>query len=193
MKNPILAAAVLFILTAAATAATAAPDDDRRGKRETVHARSAQSRTVKFEALPGAAQAFLRDFYARDRVERIRYDPSARIFAYKVRLDNGDEILFAPSGEWTDIESAGGIPMKLVPQQVADYVKNKYPRQSVTDLGLERSGISVRLSDGTELFFESDEHNLQQHLKGRPRRTEASGRRMHGSGGDRMNRPYRAQ
>ena len=83
----------------------------------------------------------------KDRVERIRFDPSAHLFAYKVRLDNDDEIMFSQNGAWTDIESADGIPMKLIPQQVADYVKNKYPGQTVTDIGLERNGISVRLAD----------------------------------------------
>lgn len=155
-----------WILTAAATLRL---HDGRNGggkrsrRRQTpdrtpMKGRMVENRTVKFDALPEAAQAFIRDFYAKDRVERIRFDPSAHLFAYKVRLDNGDEIMFSQNGAWTDIESADGIPMKLIPQQVADYVKNKYPGQTVTDIGLERNGISVRLarSDGAALGI-SDE------------------------------------
>ena len=59
---------------------------------------------------------------------------------------------------------------------VADYVKNKYSGQTVTDIGLERNGISVRLADQTELLFDSDEHNLRQHMAGT--RTKGSGDRM---------------
>ena len=84
--------------------------------------------------------------------------------------------MFSQNGAWTDIESADGIPMKLIPQQVADYMKNKYPGQTVTDIGLERNGISVRLADQTELLFDSDEHNLLQHMAGT--RTKGSGDRM---------------
>lgn len=155
MKNWILTAAAFFVFTTAATAAANAPDDDKRPDRTPMKGRMVENRTVKFDALPEAAQAFIRDFYAKDRVERIRFDPSAHLFAYKVRLDNGDEIMFSQNGAWTDIESADGIPMKLIPQQVADYVKNKYPGQTVTDIGLERNGISVRLarSDGAALRF----------------------------------------
>ena len=166
MKNWILTAAALFVFTTAATAAANAPDDDKRPDRTPMKGRMVENRTVKFDALPEAAQAFIRDFYAKDRVERIRFDPSAHLFAYKVRLDNGDEIMFSQNGAWTDIESADGIPMKLIPQQVADYMKNKYPGQTVTDIGLERNGISVRLADQTELLFDSDEHNLRQHMAG---------------------------
>lgn len=182
MKNWILAAAVLFTLTATATAATSASDDDNRANREAMKERMTENRTVKFEALPGAAQAFIRDFYAQDRVERIRFDPSAGLFAYKVRLNNGDEIMFSRSGEWTDIESIDGIPMNLIPQDVADYVKNKYPGEKITDIGLERDGISVRLADQTELLFESDEHNLKQHMMQGKKHMKASDRRSKGSG-----------
>lgn len=175
MKNWILTAAALFVFTTAATAAANAPDDDKRPDRTPMKGRMVENRTVKFDALPEAAQAFIRDFYAKDRVERIRFDPSAHLFAYKVRLDNDDEIMFSQNGAWTDIESADGIPMKLIPQQVADYVKNKYPGQTVTDIGLERNGISVRLADQTELLFDSDEHNLRQHMAGT--RTKGSGDR----------------
>ena len=149
MKNWILTAAALFVFTTAATAAANAPDDDKRPDRTPMKGRM---------------------------VERIRFDPSAHLFAYKVRLDNGDEIMFSQNGAWTDIESADGIPMKLIPQQVADYMKNKYPGQTVTDIGLERNGISVRLADQTELLFDSDEHNLRQHMAGT--RTKGSGDRM---------------
>ena len=48
--------------------------------------------------------------------------------------------------------------------------------QTVTDIGLERNGISVRLADQTELLFDSDEHNLRQHMAGT--RTKGSGDRM---------------
>ena len=182
MKNWILTAAALFVFTTAATAAANAPDDDKRPDRTPMKGRMVENRTVKFDALPEAAQAFIRDFYAKDRVERIRFDPSAHLFAYKVRLDNGDEIMFSQNGAWTDIESADGIPMKLIPQQVADYVKNKYSGQTVTDIGLERNGISVRLADQTELLFDSDEHNLRQHMAGT--RTKGSGDRMRGPPGN---------
>ena len=77
MKNWILTAAALFVFTTAATAAANAPDDDKRPDRTPMKGRMVENRTVKFDALPEAAQAFIRDFYAKDRVERIRFDPSA--------------------------------------------------------------------------------------------------------------------
>lgn len=157
MKNILLAALLLC-----ATATTAAA--------QTAHGKKPadESRTVPFDALPGAAQSFIRDFYAADRVQRIRRDPSAKLFAYKVRMTDGDEIMFSRDGEWTDLESAAGIPTKLVPQEVASYVTSKYPGRKITEIGLERNGICVKLSDRTELMFESAEHNIGRHLsKGR--------------------------
>ncbi len=177
MKNRILAAAVLFLFTATATAAPTAPDDAKRDDKEAMKKQTVENRTLSFDALPGAAQAFIRDYYTQDRVERIRFDPSARLFAYKVRLNNGDEIMFSQYGEWTDIESVDGIPMNLIPQDIADYVKNRYPGQAITAIGLERDGISVRLADQTELLFESSEHNLKQHMKGAGKQTKSSGNR----------------
>ena len=79
MKNWILTVAALFVFTTAATAAANAPDDDKRPDRTPMKGRMVENRTVKFDALPEAAQAFIRDFYAKDRVERIRFDPSAHL------------------------------------------------------------------------------------------------------------------
>ena len=61
-------------------------------------------------------------------------------------------------------------------KQVADYVKNKYPGQTVTDIGLEmqRNFGAARRSDGVALRF--DEHNLRQHMAGHT--DESSGDRM---------------
>ena len=185
MKNWILAAVALLTLTTAAAAAANAPDDDKRPDRAPAKGRMVENRTVDFDALPGAAQAFIRDFYAQDRVERIRFDPSARLFAYKVRFANGDEIMFAQSGEWTDIQSAAGIPMQLIPQEIADYVETKYPGQRITDIGLERNGISVRLADQTELLVESEQQNLRQHLTNDRRPRPEHEKKANGSG----NRP----
>lgn len=184
MKNRILTVAALLVIAASATAATAAPQLDRHNDRMPVKERMVDNRTVNFDALPEAAQAFIRDFYAQERVERIRFDPSARLFAYKVRFDNGDEIMFSQNGEWTDMACAAGIPAKLIPPQIAADVKEKYPGRAVTEIGLERNGISVRLADGTELLFDSDEHNLRRHLmRDRRPRTESDDRT--GISGDR--------
>lgn len=65
MKNWILTAAALFVFTTAATAAANAPDDDKRPDRTPMKGRMVENRTVKFDALPEAAQAFIRDFYAK--------------------------------------------------------------------------------------------------------------------------------
>lgn len=186
MKNRILTVAALLVIAASATAATAAPQNDRRRDRMPAKERMVDNRTVNFDALPEAAQAFIRDFYAQERVERIRFDPSARLFAYKVRFDNGDEIMFSQNGQWTDIACAAGIPMKLVPPQIAADVKAKYPGRTVTEIGLERNGISVRLDDGTELLFDSEEHNLRRHLTGGRQQPTASDRPMNDPSGRTM-------
>lgn len=178
MKNRILTVAALLVIAASATAATAAPQLDRHNDRMPVKERMVENRTVNFDALPEAAQAFIRDFYAQDRVERIRFDPSARLFAYKVRFDNGDEIMFSQNGEWTDMACAAGIPAKLIPPQIAADVKEKYPGRAVTEIGLERNGISVRLADGTELLFDSEEHNLRRHLMGGRQQPATHDKRM---------------
>ena len=59
MKNWILTAAALFVFTTAATAAANAPDDDKRPDRTPMKGRMVENRTVKFDALPEAAQAFI--------------------------------------------------------------------------------------------------------------------------------------
>lgn len=69
-------------------------------------------------------------------------------------------------------------PRELIPPQIAADVKEKYPGRAVTEIGLERNGISVRLADGTELLFDSDEHNLRRHLmRDRRPRTESGDER----------------
>lgn len=160
MKHWILSIAILLGMATTATAIVPSGDAEHMKARET-----GKSRTVVFDSLPGAAQSFIHDFYAQDRIKRVRMDPTAKLFTYRVQFTNGDEIFFSRGGEWTEMECPKGVPAQLVPQEVSNYVKSKYPGRTITSIGLENNGISVCLSDHTELTVPSETHNLRTHLQ----------------------------
>ena len=158
MKHCILFIALLSGMTATATTISPTARDERT-------AAEIKSRTIHFEALPDAARSFIHDFYAQERVKRVRTDPTAKLFTYRVRFTNGDEIFFSRIGEWTEMECPKGVPAQLVPQEVKDYVKSKYPGRTITAIGLENNGISVSLSDHTELTVPSETDNLRTRMQ----------------------------
>ena len=111
---------------------------------------------IKLEKLPAAAQNFVKTNFAENTVVFITKDDDLIAPDYEVVLDNGTVIQFSYNGELEKIEAfKAGVPEKLVPVQIRDYVSANYADVKYREYEVDRGKYEVTLSNGLELTFNS--------------------------------------
>lgn len=108
--------------------------------------------------LPVAAQTVIKNNFKAD-VSHIKIEKEwGRISEYDVVLTDGSEITFDSKGNWKDIEMGinRAVPSALIPDAIADYVKQNQKKANITGIEKNRSGYDVELSNGVEMKFDSE-------------------------------------
>lgn len=121
----------------------------------------ADDKPIDYKMLPVAAQKFVSDHFPSDKVTYATVDDDLIRPDYKVRLSSGVKIDFEHSGALDNIESRNGIPEKIVPVQILEYVKAHYPDAVVTGYDIGRRSYEVKLSNRLELKFNSSFHLVE--------------------------------
>jgi len=121
----------------------------------------ADDRPVDFTKLPLAAQQFVKDYFPSDKVTYATKDDDLIRPDYTVRLSSGVKIDFEHSGALDNIESRAGIPEKIVPVQILDYVKAHHPDAVITGYDIGKRNYEVKLSNRLELKFNSSFHLIE--------------------------------
>ena len=113
----------------------------------------ADDKPVDYNRLPAAVHAFVSSYYPDVQVTLSTKDDDLLWPDYTVLLVNGVKLSFDNSGKFEKIYSADGVPSGLVPVQICDYVKARYPEASVVEYEVGRHGYEVKLSNRMELKF----------------------------------------
>lgn len=119
-----------------------------------VSARDTYSHDIK--DLPVAAQTIIKNNFKAD-VSHIKIEKEwGSVSEYDVVLTDGSEITFDSKGNWKDIEVGRNqsVPAKLVPDAIANYVKQNQKKANITGIEKKRSGYEVELSNGVEMKFD---------------------------------------
>ncbi|WP_300728094.1 PepSY-like domain-containing protein [uncultured Rikenella sp.] len=105
--------------------------------------------------LPTQAQAFLRKHFSTLTVHQIKVENEAEGREYDVKLAGGCEIDFDHRGEWTQVDCGRtAVPTSVLPERIARYVADHYPRQFVVSIERDADKYEVELSDKTDLEFD---------------------------------------
>ncbi len=131
---------LLFLLLSVFTIQVAQADNDK---------------PVTFEQLPAKAQAFIKQNFPTLKVTFAKVDKEVFDTTYDVVFDNGDDLEFDKSGDWKDLNCRrSGVPAGVVPAQISNYVKEKYPDATIVKLERDRYEYEVRLSNSWEIKFD---------------------------------------
>jgi len=114
----------------------------------------AQSAKISTAELPAAARTFLNEHYKYRPIQYIKKkDQDA--FPYTVKLAQGTQICFGENGEWCKVDGDGSsLPKNLVPENIASYVRTKYPKKRITYIEKGNEGIDISLSNNIGLEFD---------------------------------------
>ncbi len=113
----------------------------------------AHDRPVTLKQLPAAAQSFISMNYPDEKISYSTVDDDIIRPDYTVMFVNGTKVQFNNDGSLEKIESRAGVPVNLVPVQIADYVKLHYPDAVITGYEVGKRTYDVELSNRLELKF----------------------------------------
>ncbi|MDO4228546.1 MAG: PepSY-like domain-containing protein [Capnocytophaga sp.] len=116
---------------------------------------NAQNNVIAFETLPAKAQSFVKEHFSVQEISGVYEDVEhLQQKEYSVYFNDGTEIEFFSNGDWEEVKSRKGqVPDKIVPTEIAQYVKKQYSQTQIKDIKKKRIGYEVELSNGLDLEF----------------------------------------
>lgn len=120
---------------------------------------SADDRHVDVNRLPETIKTFLNSNYPSVQILYSTKDDDLIRPDYNVALENGVRLEFYNDGDLKKIEAKDGVPVSLIPVQIVQFVKGRYPDALIVDYEVDRKHYEVKLSNRLELNF-SKNYNL---------------------------------
>lgn len=121
----------------------------------------ADDRPVTMDQLPEAARTFIDANFAGEKILYASKEDNLILPDYKVALSNGSFLEFYNNGSLKSVESKYGISTDLIPVQIVEFAKVRYPDASFLEYEVTRHHYEVKLSNHLELKFNKN-YNLMQ-------------------------------
>lgn len=107
------------------------------------------------QEIPVGAQEFIKEYFPKSSVVLVETDNDDEGMEYCVWLNDGTKVEFDLQGEWKRVgRNKTGVPAKLVPTPISDYVKSNYPGNIISKLSKKEYGYKIELSDDMDLRFD---------------------------------------
>lgn len=115
---------------------------------------------IQYSELPVEAKNFITQNFAKEEVSHVTLDKEIMSDEYTVVFLSGIKLEFNGQGEWTEVDCRyTSVPGHLVPEQIANYVKNNYPNKNIIELKRKHGNYEAKITGGLELTFNSN-YNL---------------------------------
>lgn len=114
---------------------------------------TADDRPVDFSRLPEPVKAFLNTNYPDIQVLYSTKEDDLVLPDYNVALANGVNLEFYHDGALKKIECRDGVPVGLIPVQIVEFAKVRYPDAYFVSYELDKRHYEVKLSNRLELKF----------------------------------------
>ena len=109
---------------------------------------------VDFDRLPAAAQNFIKTYFSGEKLSYATVDDDFIRPDYHAVLANGVKLQFNHDGSLEKIEvREGDIPEGIIPVQLEEAVKGRYPDASIKEYEVGKRTYDVKLSNRLELKF----------------------------------------
>ena len=120
---------------------------------------AADDKPIGQDDLPVAARTFLNENFSGVQIIYASKDDDTILPDYNVTLADGASLEFYNDGAFKKIESKAGVPVGLIPVQIVEFVKVRYPDAYFIEYGIDRKHYEVKLSNRLELKFNKN-YNL---------------------------------
>ena len=106
--------------------------------------------------IPANAKDFIKQYFPGTTVVLVEIDDDDddSEMEYCVWLNDGTKVEFDMQGEWERVgRKKTGVPAKLIPPAITQYVKANYPNDVVSKLSRKPYGYKIELSNDKDLRF----------------------------------------
>ena len=106
--------------------------------------------------IPVNSQHFIKQYFPGTSVVLVEIDDDDddSEMEYCVWLNDGTKVEFDMQGEWERVgRKKTGVPVKLIPPTIIQYVKANYPGDVVSKLSRKPYGYKIELSNDMDLRF----------------------------------------
>ena len=122
---------------------------------------AADDKPIGQDDLPVAARTFLNENFSGVQIIYASKDDDIILPDYNVTLSNGVFLEFYSDGAFEKIESKNGVPVEMIPIQIVEFVKVRYPDAYFVEYEVTKRHYEVKLSNRLELMF-SKSYNLMK-------------------------------
>lgn len=106
--------------------------------------------------IPVNSQHFIKQYFPGTSVVLVEIDDDDddSEMEYCVWLNDGTKVEFDMQGEWERVgRKKTGVPVKLIPPTIIQYVKANYPDDVISKLSRKPYGYKIELSNDMDLRF----------------------------------------
>lgn len=121
----------------------------------------ADDKPISADQLPDAVKTFIKANFPTENILYASKEDGLLYPDYEVVLANGVHAEFYSDGALKSIESKDGVPADLIPIQIVEFVKVRYPDAYFVQYEVDRRRFEVKLSNRLELKF-SRNYNLME-------------------------------
>ena len=113
--------------------------------------------------IPVGAQEFIKEYFPKSSVVLVEIDNDDEGREYCVWINDGTKVEFDLQGEWKRVSrNKTGVPAKLVPTAIRDYVKTNYPGNIISKFSKKAYGYKIELSDDMDLRFDPQGNFIEE-------------------------------
>ncbi len=113
--------------------------------------------------IPVPAQEFIKEYFPKSTVVLVEMDADDEGKEYCAWLNDGTKVEFDLQGEWKRVSrNKTGVPSRLVPPVITEYVKTNYPQDIISKLSKKSYGYKIELSDDMDLRFDPQGNFIEE-------------------------------
>ena len=113
--------------------------------------------------IPVPAQEFIKEYFPKSTVVLVEMDADDEGKEYCAWLNDGTKVEFDLQGEWKRVSrNKTGVPSRLVPPVITEYVKTIYPQDIISKLSKKSYGYKIELSDDMDLRFDPQGNFIEE-------------------------------
>lgn len=114
-------------------------------------------RAIQIGQLPINAQKFISKHFNGLNVAMVKEESGLFYKNYDVIFTTGDKLEFDSDGDWNEVKAIkNGVPEKIIPSQILDYIKMNYPNEKILQIERSRREYEVKLSNRWEIKFDTE-------------------------------------
>ncbi|HMR45530.1 MAG TPA: PepSY-like domain-containing protein [Bacteroidia bacterium] len=121
----------------------------------------AQEKIIPIAQIPEPVKQFVLQHFEKSNIISAIKEKEVLNYELEIKLNDRTKLTFDKNNVLTEIESPGGIPLKLLNDTIYEIVRNNYPNQKITSWEKTKLGQKVELDNDVDLFFDNNGNFLR--------------------------------